>query len=145
MRHQARLIVADIGVPLMLKAQDHLCPICQKKLTSKLVTIDHVYPLHMIKLNAGNLLLCHYECNQEKGERHPTDFEVAMLEQVNERLGYDHNRDRYRCRQVLVNRYYKIALWYAELQDRNTSQTELDKVQLKMMALEEQIGEWINK
>lgn len=145
LRHQARLIIADIGVPLILKAQGHTCPICQNHLSPKDVTVDHVYPLYMCMENSGNLLLCHYHCNQEKGDRLPTEFEIEMLVQVNERLGFESERGRYRCRQVLVNKYYKVALWHSELKERNASQHEMDKVQLKMMALEEQVGQWINK
>lgn len=91
------------------------------------------------------MLLCHYQCNQDKGDRLPTQFEIDMLMEVNERLGYDAARGRYSCRQVLVNKYYKVALWHSELKDRNASQTELDRIQLKMMALEEHIGQWIDK
>ena len=145
LRHQARLIVADIGVPMVLKAQEYTCPICQDRLVAKDVTVDHVYPLYMCKENSGNLLLCHYQCNQDKGDRLPTDFEINMLMDVNERLGFDATRGRYKCRQVLVNKYYKVALWHSELKDRNASQPEMDKVLLKMMALEEQVGQWINK
>lgn len=140
LRHQARLIVANVGVPLMLKAQDHTCPICRERLASSDVTVDHVYPLHLYQVNAGNLLLSHYDCNQEKGERLPTDFEIEMLDRVNEKLGYDSSTRRYKCRQVLINKYYKMALWYAELRERNACQHDLDRVQLKMLALEEYIA-----
>lgn len=145
MRHQARLIVADIGVPLMLKAQGYICPICRNRLSSHDVTVDHVYPLHVCVQNGGNLLLSHHNCNQHKGEREPTEFEIKMLETVNESLGYDYKKDRYRCRHVLVNKYYKVALWFNELKERNATQVELDKVQLKLFALEDQIGRWIDK
>lgn len=145
LRHQARLIVADVGATLFLKAQDYKCPICQQTLKSKDITVDHVFPLHNWKKNAGNLLLCHHQCNQDKGERLPTEFEINMLTAVNDALGYDQENDRYRCRHVLVNKYYKVALWYDELLYRNASQAELDKVQLKLMALEEHVGRWIDK
>lgn len=145
MRHQARLIVADIGASMMLKAQGHQCPICQERLSPSDITVDHVYPLHWCCQNGGNLLLSHYKCNQIKGERDPTDFEIQMLERVNDSLGYDFKMDRYRCRQVLVNKYYKVALWFNELRERGASQHDLDKVQLKLFALEDRIGRWIDK
>lgn len=144
-RQQARLIVANIGVPLFLKAQDNVCPICNQVLYAKHVTVDHVWPLHHTHKNFGNIFLCHYDCNQVKADRLPTQYEIDALAQVNERLGYDTEMDRYQCRQLLVDRYYKVAMWFNELKDRNNCQVDLDKVQLKMLALEDQIGQWINK
>ena len=145
MRQQARLIVANVGIPLFLKAQDHKCPICGDKLKATDITIDHVWPLNIKNENYGNLFLCHYACNQEKADRLPTEEELIVLSNVNERLKYDAELSRYHCRQMLISRYYKMALWYTELVERGASAIEIDKVQKKMAVLENQVGYWIEK
>lgn len=145
MRQQARLIVANVGIPLFLKAQDHKCPICDERLKVNDITIDHVQPLHVKNENYGNIFLCHHSCNQEKADRLPTDRELTILAQVNERLRYDPEISRYHCRQTLISRYYKMAMWYSELVDRGASSLEMEKVKKKMSVLEDQVGYWIEK
>lgn len=144
MRQQARLIVANVGTSLFLKAQDNTCPICQQHLLAAHISIDHVWPLHFHNENYGNLMLCHYTCNQDKSDRMPTDFEIEMLERVNVRLGYDPESKRYQCRQTLVSKYHKTTLWLNELRERNAPEREIERIELKLMALEEQVGHLIN-
>lgn len=143
MRQQARLIVANVGTSLFLRAQDHICPICQNRLAADDLTIDHVWPLQDGSDNYGNIFLCHYDCNQEKGDRLPTDFEIEMLDKINQRLGYDPLTGRYQCRQTLVSKYYKTTLWLNELRERNASRHEIARVELKLAALGEHVSQFI--
>ena len=99
-RHSARLIVSGVGAGIFLKAQKSICPICGNRLYLKDITIDHVFPLSYIKKNSGNILLCHFDCNQKKGDRFPTNEEIKMLEEVNERIGYNSSTGRYSYRHV---------------------------------------------
>lgn len=143
-RQQARLIVANVGVSLFLKAQDHKCPICDQKLKATNITIDHVWPLWLKNENYGNIFLTHFHCNQEKADREPTRHEIKTLNTVNARLGYDSEARRYHCRQLIINKYYKMALWLQELNDREAPKAEIEKVQFRMLAMEDQIGYWLD-
>ncbi len=144
MRQQARLIVANVGTSLFLKAQDNTCPICQQHLLSTDITIDHVWPLQLRNENYGNIFLCHYECNQLKSVRLPTEYELRVLEQINIRLGFDAERGRYACRQVLVSKYHKTSMWLNELRRQEAPLREIERIELKLMALDEQVGHLIN-
>lgn len=144
MRQQARLIVANVGPSLFLKAQDSICPICQQRLFLSDITVDHVWPLFVRNENYGNIFLCHYECNQEKGDRLPTDDEQAFLFKVNQRLGYLPDETRYQCRIVMVNRYARTVLWLNELKSRGASAKEIERVQMKLKGMEEHLGPFIN-
>lgn len=145
MRQQARLIVANVGASLFLKAQDHTCPICQQRLFSNEITIDHVWPLLVKYENYGNIFLTHYHCNQDKADRLPTDYELQVLDQINERLGYMPESNRYQCRQATINRYHKTAMWLNELRLRNASEKEIERIELKMLGMEEHLGPFVDK
>lgn len=145
MRQQARLIVANVGASLFLKAQGSTCPICQERLYSNDFTIDHVWPLIACNRNYGNIFLCHYDCNQDKGDRLPTEQEIAALEEINRQLGYDPENERYQCRQVLINKYHKTVLWRNELRQRNAPAKEIERIEMKMLGMEEHLGQFIDK
>jgi 5-methylcytosine-specific restriction endonuclease McrA len=80
-------------------AQCGICGICHKPMSKKgsrsglKVNFDHVWPRskctarNAVGAAHGNILLCHFTCNQAKADRPPTDSEVAMLHQTNRRLG----------------------------------------------------------
>lgn len=142
MRQQARQIVANVGVSLFLRAQDHTCPVCGESLTSKEVTIDHVWPINQSGINYGNIFLCHFACNQEKGDRLPTATEIAWLDKVNTRLRYDADKQVYMCRQGVIARYHKTALWLNELKSRQASEHDINKVLTKMAGMERFLGEF---
>ena len=146
MRQQARLLVANVGVSLFLKAQDHQCSICGERLSAKKLTVDHVHSLSFRPQpkNAGNLLLCHYECNQSKSDSFPSERELAMLARVNTQLGFDPTTDRYRCRQDMINRYFRLTLWLHELNVRDSDKAMIKSVQNKIAILEPQVSEWID-
>lgn len=46
-------------------------------------TIDHVVPRRLGGKNAGNMLLAHERCNNEKADRPPTQSEIDLLAAVN--------------------------------------------------------------
>lgn len=144
MRQQARLIVANVGASLFLKAQNNTCPICQLVLKSNEITVDHVWPLYILNENYGNIFLTHHECNQDKADREPTEFEIQMLDQINSRLGYDPETYRYQCRQSIVSKYHKTVMWVNELRGRGGSRAEIERVELKLMILEEQVGHLVD-
>ena len=98
-RNRARRLVRDrIGLDVFMAAQDGKCSICMKDLLLPpegyknpqdcLISIDHVYDLASHARCAGNLLLAHQMCNQNKDNRHPTRSEQVMLGLVNRCLGY---------------------------------------------------------
>jgi hypothetical protein len=144
MRQQARLIVANVGPALFLKAQDSTCPICNQRLYLADITVDHAWPLQICHENYGNIFLTHYECNQAKSDREPTEDEIASLKIINERLGYIAEETRYQCRVVMVNRYARTALWLNELRSRGAPAHEIERVEMKLLGMEEHLGPFIN-
>lgn len=68
--------------------QQHRCFYCSCDLTQKGkrgITIDHVVPACGSKHNdkPTNVVMACYTCNQEKGDRPPTDEEMRRLDNLN--------------------------------------------------------------
>lgn len=71
----------------LYRAQGGRCGICRDRLRNFLtMTLDHVVPRSRDGVNRGNLLMVHYRCNRLKGDRDPTEDELAFLAAVNERI-----------------------------------------------------------
>jgi len=99
MRKAARCIVASVGLSNFLQAQDNRCYLCNGVFDcdpNNPITIDHVFPLCAVFKNAGNLLLAHKKCNNDKKDQYPTSYQIAFLGTVNTELQYDANTHLYR-------------------------------------------------
>lgn len=93
-RQKARAIVKSVGIDFFIKAQKDTCPICCEFLTVQQdINIDHVYSINELKHgqdpNNGNLLIVHRLCNEKKGNRPPSNSEIATLAMVNDILGFN--------------------------------------------------------
>lgn len=71
---------------VLRRIQAGTCPVCMHPILG-LGTFDHVVPLSRGGKDAGNLILMHGVCNQEKADRMPTGCELIWLAMVNAHLG----------------------------------------------------------
>jgi 5-methylcytosine-specific restriction endonuclease McrA len=90
-RNHRRILAGKLWI-----AQGHDCGICGRPMEQADRdspadlgwTIDHVWPYSRYSYaNDGNVVLAHRVCNNEKGSRDPSEFEIEMLRRVNETLG----------------------------------------------------------
>lgn len=97
-RIKARDIVKNwLTIPLLRKAQNNKCCICFQRFgnTHDDINVDHVTPVSAGGSNAGNLLLAHIKCNEEKGDQPPSAETLEMLLIVNWIFGYSEKHRRY--------------------------------------------------
>lgn len=93
--HRQRTKARDIAklwltIPMMRKAQNNKCCICFKPFgnTDSGITVDHVRPVSEAGGNAGNILLAHQSCNNQKGNNPPSEETLRMLMYVNWMFGF---------------------------------------------------------
>ena len=79
----------------LFKAQEGTCYLCCDPLGERIIghdvgyNFDHVWPQARYSFALrGNVMLAHKRCNVAKGDRDPTELELAMLESVNLILGW---------------------------------------------------------
>jgi 5-methylcytosine-specific restriction endonuclease McrA len=71
----------------LFEAQEGLCGCCGGEMPSTALSFDHVVPLNRLGPDTlDNILLAHPWCNSEKGDRLPTEEEIARNRLKNERL-----------------------------------------------------------
>lgn len=87
--------LAQIGLQALLyRAQGGHCSICNGRVPSRYLTIDHVRPKGTGGFDGpGNVLIAHERCNYQKRANAPKPRSLAMLRQVNALLGWDDPHD----------------------------------------------------
>ena len=69
--------------------QGQTCFICQEKLRPKEATLDHLIPVSLGGKGATTVAV-HQKCNQEKGNRLPTEDEMKRFFELKRQQGHDH-------------------------------------------------------
>ena len=70
------------------EANGRQCGLCGKYLEIQHLTLDHVVPKVHGGKREGNLLPAHSWCNNQKGDRLPTEIELRRLIDNNARILY---------------------------------------------------------
>lgn len=109
-RVRGRSLAKKIGHQLLIRAQFGRCPICEEKIVDfDDVNVDHVFNIQTVRHemddwdpNPGNILLVHTKCNQDKGNRAPTENEILYLAIVNDVLQFDEATGIYKISEYAI-------------------------------------------